>query len=189
MTKSDVLIEIQNELNDRSSEEAREGFAKFVPHSQNVYGVRLPIINDMARTYKNSGFPIVRELWASGAFEECMLAVKILSKTCKSDPDLTLELLDQFKADIDNWAICDTLCSEGIRSIFKIKQTEIWSLATSYLRSDEMWTRRMGIVLLIHFAKIPERKAEVRRVIHPLITDNSHYIKKAVTWITRYLDK
>ncbi len=47
----------------------------------------------------------------------------------------------------------------------------------------------MGLVIFIHFAKIPERKSEVRTIIQPLKADKEIYIKKAMVWINRYLDK
>ncbi len=94
MTGSDVLTEIQDKLSTFSTEEARVAFAKFVPNSRNVYGVRLPMINNLAKQYKAHGFPLIGKLWNSGAFEERMLAIKLLNKICRKDPDLTLELLD-----------------------------------------------------------------------------------------------
>jgi len=184
-----ILDEIRNKLRSLSSEEAKKAFAKFVPNSQQVYGVRLPQINQLAKEYSAHGFLLIEALWQSGAFEEKMLAVKVLNRTCRKDPDHTLKLLNLFKSYVDNWAICDTLCSEGIRPILKTHSSEVFDLAKKYLDLDVMWIRRMGVVLLIHFAKIPERKEEVRGLIQPLASDKEHYIKKAIVWINRYLDK
>ncbi len=145
MIESEILIQVQNDLTRLSTEDARIALAKFVPNSQNVYGVRLPIIKNLAKKYKKYGFSLIWELWYSDGFEEQMLAIKLLNKNCKKNPNLTLELLHEFSQNVNNWAICDTLCSEGIRPILKIKSREIWQMAADCLASNFMWVRHMGI--------------------------------------------
>ena len=189
MSHSELLTEVQKKLVQYATAEARLASMKFVPNTGNVYGVRMPVLNDMAKDYAQYGFQLIEALWKSGAYEERMLAVKLLSRNCRKDPDYTLRLVEDFSLEIDNWAVCDTLCSEAIRPILKLKNKEIWNLARTFLTSEKMWIRRMGIVTLIHFAKIPDRKPEVRALIQPLQDDKEYYIKKAITWITRYLDK
>ncbi|MEQ9426921.1 MAG: DNA alkylation repair protein [Cyclobacteriaceae bacterium] len=184
-----VLNEIKENLFRLSSDEAKKSAAKFVPTANKIYGVRLPGINALAKKYKEHGFPLIEALWQSGWYEERLLVAKLLTSNCRNDPERTLELLKRFKDDIDNWAVCDTLCSEGIRPLIKKHGDEVQSLAEEFLKSDKMWVRRMGIVMLIHFAKIPEKKAKVRQLVAPLAADHEHYIKKAIVWINRYLDK
>ena len=46
-------------------------------------GVKLPILNELANKLKNEDFDFVEQLWKSGAFEEKLLASKILGKICK----------------------------------------------------------------------------------------------------------
>ena len=118
-----------------------------------------------------------------------MLAAKILGKVCKKDPKKTIELIQQFSSDISDWAVCDTLGTQGVRGIAKIKQNEIFNLAKKFVKSEYMWQRRMGVVLLINYSKENNLRDEIRKIIKPLEKDNEHYIKKAMIWIEKGLEK
>jgi 3-methyladenine DNA glycosylase AlkD len=184
-----MLADIQDVLKQKSNPEAKASFEKFIPSSQNVYGVRVPILNELAKKYRSGGFDLVEELWKLGAFEERLLATKILGKVCKGDPDKTLMVLLQFSEEISDWAVCDTLATQGIRGIISKKQNEIFDLSRRFVKSDNMWQRRLGIVLLINYAKNSDLKNEIQKIIQPLAQDNEHYIKKAITWIKKDLNK
>ena len=184
-----MLRDIQKILTRKSDPKAIESFQKFIPSSQNVYGVKVPILNELAKRYKSGGFDLVEKLWKSGAFEEKLLAAKILGKVCKKDPKKTIELIQQFSSDISDWAVCDTLGTQGVRGIAKIKQNEIFNLAKKFVKSEYMWQRRMGVVLLINYSKENNLRDEIRKIIKPLEKDNEHYIKKAMIWIEKGLEK
>ena len=184
-----MLTEIQKILQEKSDSKAKESFQKFIPSSQNVYGVRVPILNELAKNYKAGGFELVEELWKSNITEEKLLATKILGKVCKKDPDRAMEIVLRFSKDISDWAVCDTLATQGVRGILKIKQKEIFDLAKKFVKSDYMWQRRIGIVLLINYSKDINSRNEIRRIIKPLQDDKEHYIKKAIIWIEKSLKK
>ena len=65
---SDLLKTVQEELRDNSTPEAKAAALKFVPHVVKVYGIRMPILNGLAKKYKEGGFELIEELWRSGAF-------------------------------------------------------------------------------------------------------------------------
>ena len=87
---SALLKQIQKELNESSTPEAEAAALKFVPNAEKVYGIRTPVLNEMAKKYKEGGFELVKELWSSGEFEEKMLPAKMLNVICKKDPMLSL---------------------------------------------------------------------------------------------------
>lgn len=184
-----MLAEIQEILKSKSDPKAKSYFQKFIPSSQNVYGVRVPILNELAKQYKSGGFKLVQDLWHAGAFEERLLAAKTLGRICKKDPVKTLELILQFSNEISDWAVCDTLATQSVRGIAQLKQGEIFQFSGEFLKSDNMWQRRFGIVLLINFAKDEGLREEIRTLIMPLEGDGEYYIKKAMTWIKKNLDK
>jgi len=188
-SQSAALRGIQSALKKMADPAARASFQKFIPTCQNVYGVRVPFLNELAKQYKSAKFDLVWELWNSGAFEEKLLAVKILGRICKSDPDETLALLAQFSKEIMDWAVCDTLATQGIRGICKIKQEEIFDLAKKFLKSNDFWQRRLGIVLLTNYAKDPSLRSQIEGLIEPLADDKETYINKAIVWIRKDLNK
>lgn len=184
-----MLAEIQKTLREKSDPQATASFQKFVPSSQNVYEVRLPILNELAKRYKAGGFELVQELWSAGALEEKLLAAKILGKVCKKNPDKTLNFAMQFSEDISNWAVYDTLATQGVRGITKLKRSEIFQLSRGLVQSDKAWRRRFGIVLLINYAKDEKLREEIRSIIKPLEGDGEYYVKKAIIWIRKKLNK
>jgi 3-methyladenine DNA glycosylase AlkD len=115
------------------------------------------------------------------------LSAKILGKVCKNDPERSLALLLKFSNEISDWAICDTIATQGIRGIVKSRRREVFNLSRRFVRSELMWQRRLGIVLLTNYAKEDSLKKEIQEIIRPLEKDNEHYIKKAMKWIERKL--
>ena len=76
---SGLLKQVQKELKEQATPEAKAAALKFVPNAEKVYGIRTPVLNVMAKKYKEGGFDLVNELWSSGAFEERLLAAKLLN--------------------------------------------------------------------------------------------------------------
>lgn len=185
---SKELLKIKKVLKEESDGKAKESWRKFVPSSEKVYGVYLSEVNKLALKYKDNRFGLVEELWKSGSVEEKLLASKILGEVCKKDPQKTLKLIRKFSKDISNWAVCDTLATQGIRGIVRTKQKEIFEISKKLIKSKNLWQRRFAIVLLINFTKDKSLKKEIKRIVRHIENDKEHYVKKAVEWIKRKLE-
>jgi len=180
---------IQKELKACGSIKWVESTRKFVPGAQHIYGVNMPTLNDMARRYQDGGFPLVQRLWASGSFEERMLAGKILNRIARKDPDHTLELIKRSGKDISDWAVCDCLGTQAIKKILKTHHEEIFKLSGSLVKSKRMWERRLGLVLLEGFTRDASLKPAIQRIMKLVESDEEYYVKKAVTWLKRNFEK
>src|SRR5689334_901745 len=101
------LKEIQDILNAKAEKNNVEFFQKAVPGEQKIYGVKTPVLNDIVKKYKSGSFELAEELWNSGALEERIIAIKIIEKVGKTDPERVLKLFKKFSKEIDNWAVCD----------------------------------------------------------------------------------
>src|SRR3712207_8329049 len=110
-----------------------------VPGQQKMYGVKTPELNAIAQQYKEHGFELAEALWNAGALEEKIIAVKILEKMGKKDPARLLKLVQHFAKSIDNWAVCDAVGMQSMRSIVKTHRDEIFALAAKYNRSPDPW--------------------------------------------------
>src|SRR5436190_16133304 len=108
---------IQSVLKANATPEGRAATAKFVPGAAKAYGVRNPVLNELAKEYKGSGFGLVTALWDSDYIEEKLLAAKLLGKMARKDPERTLKLIRKFSKNITDWAVCDTLAMQSPRSI------------------------------------------------------------------------
>ena len=186
---TEQLKKIQKELKASSTPEAKAAALKFVPDAKNVYGIRTPVLNVMAKKYKEGGFELVRELWNSGAFEEKMLAAKMLREICKRDPELSVKLVAGFSKNISDWAVCDTVGMQSLKPVAKKMQKEIFVLSAKLLKSKNLWERRLSLVIIEVFTKDKSLNPEIIKRAKTLEGDKEYYVKKAVEWIRRNLKK
>lgn len=183
------LEEIKKKLLQNSSPEAAAASQKFVPGNLKLYGVRMPVLNEMSRQYKPGGFELVQALWQQGTLEEQILAVKILQHIAKKDPGKSLQLVQHFAPGINNWAVCDAIGMQALQGIRKTHQKEIFALAKKYNRSANLWERRLSLVLVEWYTRDTSMHEAINQLIKPLENDPEYYVKKAVVWIRKNFEK
>lgn len=186
---SQLLRKIQQILKEKSLPEAKAAHQKFIPGGQKVYGVRTPVLNELAATYKVHGFELSEELWNAGVFEEKLLAVKILERIAKKDPEKTLTLIELFAKDIGNWAICDAMGMQALNPLRKTHAKQIFTLAKKYNRSKDFWQRRLSLVMVEWYTRMPEHHAAIKELMKALEGDSEYYVKKAIVWIKKNFEK
>ncbi len=186
---SSPLKEIQKILITNSSPEAKAAHQKFVPGKEKIYGIRMPFINNLAAVYKSGGFDLVADLWHAGALEEKILAIKILGKIAKKDPERSLEMVKLFAENIGNWAVCDAIGMQGLKPLLKSHQEEIFALAKKYTQSPDFWQRRLSLVLVEWYTRKKELHADITKLVKALEHDKEYYVKKAIVWINKNLEK
>ena len=186
---SDLLKQVQKELQEHATPDAKAAALKFVPNAEKVYGIRTPVLNVMAKKYKEGGFDLVNELWSSGAFEEKLLAAKLLNIICKKDPLLSLKLVVGFSKDISNWAVCDAVGMQSLKPVARKIQKEIFDLSAKLVKSKNPWERRLSLVIIEVFTKDRSHHPEIMKRVKMLENDEEYYVKKAVVWIKRNFEK
>ena len=140
------LKEIQKIFLTHSSENGKASIRRFIPAVQNIYGVKMAITNELAKKYKSGDFELVLALWKSGAYEEKLLASKILGRIAKKDPGRTLLLIEKFSKDISDWAVCDTLAMQSSKPLVKTHAKEIFHISNRLIRSKNLWQRRLDFI-------------------------------------------
>ena len=183
------LIEIQQVLTAKASKSNSEFFFKMVPGQQKIYGVKTPDLNLLVRQYKTGSFDLARELWESGALEERIIAIKIMEKMGKKDPQKLLSLFKKFSKEIGNWAVCDGLGMQFLRGIVKTHSKEIFAIASEFNRSKNPWQRRLSLVMVEWYTRDGSHRSEIKKLVKNLEKDDEYYVKKAVTWINRNFTK
>ncbi|HKO42378.1 MAG TPA: DNA alkylation repair protein [Pyrinomonadaceae bacterium] len=189
MNVSQRLCSIKQSLVAKSDAKAKAAFQKFIPTSQNVYGVRVPLLNQLAKEHREGGFDLAEALWTAGAFEERLLAAKLLGSSCKRNPDQAVRLAKKFASEISDWAVCDTLGMQGLRGITVKKKDELFSWSNKLAKSKNPWERRLALVLLTHFVKDKQAHIQIKETVARLSGDKEYYVKKAVAWLQRDLQK
>ena len=184
------LKQIQAILRAKAIPEAKAAHEKFVPGTkEKIYGVRTPVLNELAQQFRSGGFDLVEELWKAGALEEKLLAVKMMGKIAKKDPERSLKLTQLFAKNMGNWAVCDTIGMQGLKPIVKTHQKEIFDLAWKYNNSKDPWQRRLSLVLAEWYTRDRSLHPEIKKLVNNLEGDDEYYVKKAVVWIKKNFAK
>ena|SRR5687767_1416036 len=184
-----TLAEIQEVLRKNSSAAGKASAEKFVPGSQKVYGVRMPVLNDIAKKTNGDALELAEELWASGAFEERVLAAKLLNKVANKDPGRALKLIEKFSKDISDWAVCDTLGMQSPKKINKSHSEDIFVLSEKLIHSKNPWQRRLAIVLSEWYTRDKKFHPRIKKLLAVVKNDPEYYVKKAIVWINRNFEK
>lgn len=186
---SQQLKDIQKILKANASEATIASHQKFVPGLTKIYGVKMPVLNQLAKEFKDGGFPLVEELGNSEYIEEKALAAKLLGNIAKKDPEKTFQLFNYFSASIDNWALCDALGMQSLKPLVKTHAIEIFALAKKYNVSPNLWQRRLSLVMVEWYTRDKNYHKAILQLVDNLKNDKEYYVKKAIVWIKRNLEK
>ena len=186
---STTFKQIQKLLTAAANKNDIKFFATAVPGEQKIYGVKTPVLNEIVKQFATGGFDLAQELWKAGALEEKIIAIKIIEKKGKNDPDRVFKLFKEFSKSIDNWAVCDGLGMQFLSGIRKTHADEIFSLAKKYSRSKNSWQRRLSLVMVEWYTRQNERMPEIKNLVKLLENDQEYYVKKAIVWIKRNFAK
>ncbi len=189
MTTLEALKKIQAELKSNSSESHKTAIQKFVPGSQKIYGVKNPVLNDLAKNYKSLGWELVNLVWKSGAYEERLLAAKLVREISKKEAAEKLKWVKSISKDISDWATCDTVGMQSLKNSNKILREEIFRLSKKLIQSKNLWERRLALVLVEDFTKDHSAHNQIQSLLNIVKKDDEYYVKKAVEWITRNMKK
>lgn len=185
----EALNEIRASLLKQAKEENKAAMLRLVPGIEPFYGVRATHLDKLAQRHKHLGYQLTPELWKAGYWEERILAAKILSKMGRYATEEGLRQIQEFSMDLKDWASCDALGMQAIRPSIKLDSKQVWNWVLSLLKQQDFWQRRLGLVILTHYAKKHEYKERIQSVIAPLAQDQHHYVKKAITWVKKDLRK
>lgn len=169
-----------------------------IPNISKIFGVSFPIQDIIALEISKLGasdpeviLNLLKALWRSSSLEAQIITAKALGKVAKKAPEKTLTLIKNLLRDIDNWAVCDTLATQGIRGIMPAHSDKILILSLKCIKNKNKWIKRFGIVTVVELAHNKKLKisTKVFEIIKPLMTAEDADIKKAVAWALREISK
>jgi len=161
-----------------------------LPGIENVLGVRLPILREMAKK-------IVRDDWRNELaesqdiyFEEIMLRGLIIGYS-NTDINETLDYVTGFVPKINNWSVCDSFCVS--LKIIQKNRASVWEYLQKYLNSDEEFDVRFGLICLLdHYIKsdesgkvIPRRRTVTLADVKNNAEQNGEYIDRVLDTLNR----
>ena len=169
---------IRQELLKLKEEAYKDFSSKLIPGMNNILGVRIPKLRDMAKKIAKGDYKEYLENPLDEYFEEVMLQGLTIGYL-KEDIDYILKEVEKFIPKINNWSICDSFCI-GLKIVKKNKY-KVLEFLRRYLDSDKEYYIRFSVVILLDFYVEEEY---IDRVLKELdrIRHDGYYVKMAVAW-------
>lgn len=176
----DIKKEIKTNLIKLSDEKYKEFHSKLCPNTDNILGVRVPILRGYAKKLiKQYTIKELLENIDNQYYEEVMLQGMIIGLSKEEDFELIKKYIKDFIPKIDNWAICDVFCA-GLKITKKYKQN-MWEFIQEYLESNKEFYLRFVIVMILDFY-IEEKYLERDFEIFNNIKSDKYYVQMAIAW-------
>ncbi len=157
----------------------KEFHSKLCPGTDNIIGIRVPVLRNYAKELSQS-YKIEELLKQidNQYYEEIMLQGMLIG--IEKEPFETIQTqIEEFVPKINNWAICDVFCA-GLKITKKHKE-KMWELIQKYLRADQEFLIRFGVVMILDFY-IEEEYLPKDFEIFNAISSNDYYVQMAVAW-------
>ena len=144
-----------------------------------VLGVPMAAIQKVARPHRKR-HDLAEGLWATGVYEARMVACMVadLAKVTPAE-------MDSWRADFDNWALCDTVC-------FKLwdRSPDAFDKIRQWAGLNDEFGKRAAFALLasvaLHIKIGPDEPfLEGLALIEAASTDDRNFVKKGVNWALR----
>ena len=171
---------IKKELEQLADEKYREFQKGLCPGTENILGVRVPVLRDYAK--KLSKEYEIRELLNhidNEYYEEIMLQGMLIGLEKDKEIQNILTDIERFVPKIDNWGVCDVFCA-GLK-ITKKHVKEMWEFLQKYVTSDKEFEIRFGVVMILDYY-ITEEYLEKNFAIFDHINSDKYYVQMAVAW-------
>ena len=175
-----LKIEIKEHLFELSDEQYKEFHSGLCPNTNNILGVRVPILRNYAKELvKKYDIQYLLNNIDNEYYEEIMLKGMIIGQTKEENFEQLRKWIDDFIPLIDNWAVCDVFCT-GLKFTKKYKK-EMWELIQTYLNSNKEFYLRFAIVIILDFY-INEEYLKKDLEIFNKIKSDKYYVKMAIAW-------
>ena len=173
------MEKITSELIHLADSKYKEFHSKLIPEipKERVLGVRTPVLRKYAKEiYEREDVELFLNTLPHQYYDENNLHVELLKLKYK-ELDVFLDKLENFLPFIDNWATCDMFSPK----IFKKDPALIFEKVKQWLKSDETFIVRFGIVTLLQFY-LDELFQEEMLSLVSNVKREEYYIKMAVAW-------
>ncbi len=166
-------MNIRKELFNNQDSEYRDFHSRLVPNidKEKIIGVRLPQLREIGKKLADNNFS-----W--DYYEEIMLHGFYIGYS-KLPFNEKLELLKEFIPRIDNWAVCDCVCS-SLKFVNKNKE-DFLSFLKPYMNSGREYELRFAIVMLMDYYIDDEHIDYVISFLSKIKSDY-YYVNMAAAW-------
>lgn len=191
---AEFLSGIQDFLNKYSDESNKEQLKHTTKGIGKYHGVAVPVLrklaiktNEFCHANPTVGRQLLRMLWDTNSREERKIVTESAASLLEADEEAALSLIMEIIPDLDNWEICDSLATIGLKKWIIEHPESALRIINNWVRSPNPWIRRLGIVSIIPLSNSEafEDIDSYLIVIKKLMRDEHESVQKAVSWVIR----
>lgn len=160
-------------LENLKREEKIEWAKRNLNTKMNLLAISYKDLNNIIKQILKGNYLSFLDLQIYDYFECTIININIISKI--KDFKVQKKYLNKYVKKIDNWASVDS-----IKLNIKGYEESYFNLAKNYIKSDKVFIKRMGIIILFYFLDKKEYLDEIFSLI-----DNSeeYYVNMAYSWL------
>lgn len=150
---------------------------KLTPNTPNMYGIRVPIMRNIAKQIGKGNFHQFLDCIKSDYHEEIIIEGLVMTGI-KCSYEEMLSMMKAFSGKIYNWAISDTVVFKGLK---KYPERYIddcdW-----FIYNDNPWIKRYGFGGLMNFCICDEYIEKVLKKVDSVNSDH-YYVEMMQAWL------
>ena len=171
-----------NNLREKLYEIADEEYRKFhsglCPNVENIIGVRLPKLREIAKRIAKDNPIQFLEQYKCELYEEKMVYGLVIGYM-KENFSTRLKYLDKFVPMIDNWAVCD--CCASTYKFTSKNLKEMFEYIQKYVVSKNEFEVRFACIMLMDYYLIDEYIDRVFKIFNEIKLDK-YYVQMGIAW-------
>lgn len=177
MTAEQLLQKIEAIVDDKN----REFFSRLSHTEYKLYGARIPDVRRLASELLRSGDAADVLAIAPLCYEHVMLK-GILTARAKVPLAEKLTMLDAYSSLIDDWALCDVVCS-----CLKFTKEEEFSAMAEFAASEQPFKARLGLIAIESCFCKPEYAPRIADAVAG-IRAKGYYVDMGAAWLVCTLE-
>lgn len=158
------------------NEEKIEWIKNIVCTNMNVLAIKSPILKNIIKEIRKGDYISFLDLQIYDYYECMIINAGLISKI--KDFELMEYYLNKYVQKVECWASTDTLS-------FNIKGNEekYLSLVKKYIKSENPFIRRTGIIVLFKFLNYKEYLKEVFNILDLFYSEENYYVNMVNAWL------
>ena len=171
----------REELFSQGEEEYKKFHEKLLCSELPVIGLRVPFLRKTAaKIAKKDGIGFLG-VCGKDTYEERLL-YGLVAAAMPVSYEAFLPYCDSYtETMVENWAHCDVFCS-SIKKKLKGHEEEFFQYIEKYLRSENPWAVRVGIIMMLSHYLTPEYLEETLRRVDAIHSEQ-YYVRMGQAWL------
>lgn len=170
---------IIKELNSLKEEDYKKFNKKLIPTKQEILGVRLPVLRDMAKEIAKDDFKTFLALPKNNLYELIMLEGLVLTYNKKNFME-QIEDIENYILKVDNWAQIDSPFLSF--KLIKKEKKEVLEQIKKWIFSKDEFKVRTALVILLGFY-VEDEYLDIIFEISQEVQHKAYYVYMANAWL------